>query len=134
MAKISKEQQARIDGMAYALKVARESGIEGLEKECRLRGALKAPVGLPKKALDEFIVNCKNQLADTFCILTCVTLHDDFGFGHKRLERFRDRFMLKTDCIVEDYATWQENIEILERECRMAFSIRKNDKDVRING
>ena len=33
--------------MAYALKIAKERGIEGLEEECKWRNATHAPVGLP---------------------------------------------------------------------------------------
>lgn len=32
MAKLSKEEQARREGMSYALRVAREKGIDGLEE------------------------------------------------------------------------------------------------------
>lgn len=36
--KLSKEERARRDGMAYALKVAKEKGVEGLEEEIKRRG------------------------------------------------------------------------------------------------
>ena len=36
MAKLDKEEQARREGMAYALKVAREKGIDGLEENKQL--------------------------------------------------------------------------------------------------
>ena len=35
MGKIDKEQKARMDGMAYALKIAKEKGIDGLENEIK---------------------------------------------------------------------------------------------------
>ena len=37
MGKISKEEQARLQGMAYALKKKKEKGIEGLEEEIKFR-------------------------------------------------------------------------------------------------
>ena len=39
MAKLSKEEQARREGMSYALRVAREKGIDGLEEELKFRQA-----------------------------------------------------------------------------------------------
>ena len=37
MAKISKEEQARREGMAYALRIAKEKGVDGLEHEIKMR-------------------------------------------------------------------------------------------------
>ena len=44
MAKLSKEEQARREGMSYALRVAREKGIDGLEEELRFRQAYDVPL------------------------------------------------------------------------------------------
>lgn len=131
MANMRKEDVARYEGMAYALKVAKERGVDGLEEECKFRNASKLPLAVPKHALDAFTANVKNQMVDTFTILVCTTLHDEFGFGKEQLEQFKKRFLLKVDCIVEDYCTWQDNIDILREECDMKLGIRKNDKDVK---
>lgn len=48
-----KLEEARREGMAYALKIAKTKGIEGLEEECKFRGATKMPLALPKNAIDE---------------------------------------------------------------------------------
>lgn len=45
-----KLEEARREGMAYALKIAKTKGIEGLEEECKFRGATKMPLALPKNA------------------------------------------------------------------------------------
>ena len=51
MAKLSKEQRAYLDGMAHALKIAKEDGIDGLEKELRFRGIQSAPLNVSSKEL-----------------------------------------------------------------------------------
>lgn len=51
--KLSKEERARREGMAYALKVAKEKGVDGLEEEMKRRGVSIAPCILPEKELDE---------------------------------------------------------------------------------
>lgn len=44
-----KLEEARREGMAYALNIVKTKGIGGLEEECKFRGATKMPLALPKK-------------------------------------------------------------------------------------
>lgn len=61
-----------------------------------------------------------------------VMLHDEFGFGHDRLNRFKERFNFKAECIGDSFTDWQDQIEILREECGLEYSIRFNDKNVRV--
>lgn len=131
MTRIDKEEQARREGMAYALRIAKEKGIDALEEDLKMRNAIGLPVGVDRKALNQFTENVKFNTVDTMVILMAVTLHDEFGFGEKRVQRAIDRFMFKANCLDEDYTTWQEQIEILKEELGIELSIRANDKDVR---
>ena len=131
MARIDKEEQARREGMAYALRIAKEKGIDALEEDLKMRNAIGLPVGVDRKALNQFTENVKFNTVDTMVILMAVTLHDEFGFGEKRVQRAIDRFMFKANCLDEDYTTWQEQIDILKDELGIELSIRANDKDVR---
>ena len=131
MARIDKEEQARREGMAYALRIAKEKGIDALEEDLKMRNAIGLPVGVDRKALNQFTENVKFNTVDTMVILMAVTLHDEFGFGEKRVQRAIDRFMFKANCLDEDYTTWQEQIEILKEDLGIELSIRANDKDVR---
>lgn len=131
MARIDKMERARQEGMSYALEVARKKGIEGLEEELRMRGITGIPIGVSRSAVDKVIENIKNQTLDTVNILTAMTLHDEFGFGAARIERFRKRFDFKTECLMEDYVTWLEMIDALKKETGLEYAIRMNDKDVK---
>lgn len=130
MAKINKEEEARRSGMAYALKIAKEKGVEELEKELRFRNITKAPLMVPKSEVDRFCAEVKNNCVTTFKVMTMLVLHDEFGFGQKRLEQFQERFMLKTECITEDYATWQDYQDILNEECRMKIDMPEEFKNL----
>ena len=132
MARMNKEEQARREGMAYALRIAKEKGIDALEEDLKMRNAIGLPVGVDRKALNQFTENVKFNTVDTMVILMAVTLHDEFGFGEKRVQRAIDRFMFKANCLDEDYTTWQEQIEILKEELGIELSIRANDKDVNV--
>lgn len=54
MARLSKEQKAHLDGMAHALKIVKEDGIEGLEKEIKFRGIINTPLNVSSKELIAF--------------------------------------------------------------------------------
>lgn len=126
----SKEELARREGMSYALRYAKTNGLEALENDLKRRGAYNIPVRISDKDLKEFTNNAKMMLLDTVLILASMTLHDEFGFGKNRLERFIKRFNFKAECIGEDYTTWQEQIDILKDECGLEYKLRMNDKDV----
>lgn len=51
MAKLSKEQRIYMDAMAHSLKIAKEDGIEGLEKELKFRGIFNLPLNVSGKEL-----------------------------------------------------------------------------------
>lgn len=128
----SREEQARLEGMAQALRISKEKGIEGLEAEIRMRNITNLPCGIPQKALDECIRNIKNNVVDTFTVLVAYTLHHKFGYGKTRLGRFIKEFNFQADCLSEDYCTWDDLINEMREECGMDLKIRKNDRDVKI--
>ena len=128
----NKEEQARMEGMAQALRMAKEKGIDGLEADLKMRNITGLPCAVSRAAMDECIMNIKYNVVDTFTILVAYTLHEKFGFGRGRLGRFIDAFNFQAECLDEDYCTWEDQIEILRQECGLELNIRKNDKDVRV--
>lgn len=127
-----KYMEGRNEGMAFALKIAKERGIEGLEEEVKMRGITNLPTSVSRKALNECVVNIKNNVIDTFVILLVATLHDEFGFGPVRAQRAINRFNEKAECIGNDYCTWGDYIEVIKEELGLELNIRENNKDVRI--
>ena len=128
----NKEEQARMEGMAQALRIAKAKGIDGLEADLKMRNITGLPCAVSRAAMDECIRNIKYNVVDTFTILVAYTLHEKFGFGKTRLSRFIQDFNFQAECLDEDYCTWEDQIEILRQECGLDLSIRKNDKDVRV--
>lgn len=128
----NKEEQARMEGMAQALRIAKAKGIDGLEADLKMRNITGLPCAVSRAAMDECIMNIKYNVIDTFTILVAYTLHEKFGFGKTRLNRFIHDFNFQAECLDEDYCTWEDQIEILRQECGLDLSIRKNDKDVRV--
>ena len=59
--------------------------------------------------------NTSTSLIESFLALVCETLHDEFGWGDIRLNRFRERLMNKLDCIntdLVDFEDIRENMSI----------------------
>ena len=88
MAKLSKEEQARREGMSYALRVAREKGIDGLEDELKFRQAYDVPLKISQIELEHFAGTIKQTIMDTVLLMSSYVLRDNFGFGTKRMNRF----------------------------------------------
>ena len=128
----NKEEQARMEGMTQALRIAKERGIEGLEADLKMRNITGLPCAVSRAAMDECIMNIKYNVVDTFTILVAYTLHEKFGFGKTRLNRFIHDFNFQAECLDEDYCTLEDQIAVLRQECGLELNIRKNDKDVRV--
>lgn len=123
---------ARMEGMAQALRIAKTKGIDRLEADLKMRNITGLPCAVSRADMDECIMNIKYNAVDTFTILVAYTLHEKFGFGKTRLDRFIRDFNFQAECLDEDYCTWEDQIEILRQECGLDLNIRKNDKDVRV--
>lgn len=126
MSSRNKEMQARTEGMAYALRTAREKGIEELEKEIKFRNLTGISLNLSRKDLNQASEKIKEMTMDTFTILTVAVLHDEFGFGEKRCQRFIDRMNQKADCLIDDFCTWDDYIRTIKDELNLNLQIRWN--------
>ena len=54
----NKEESARREGMAYALRIAKEKGIEALEKELEFRNITNIPIKISKGQVEAFYTSC----------------------------------------------------------------------------
>lgn len=127
---MNKEEQARRAGMLYAYNIVQKEGIEGLEKEIKFRNITKAPLGIPKSKFEEFENRVRESTLTTVILLAAVTLHDEFDFGQKRIERFLKRFWNKAECIDGDYTNWEEQSAIMAEECGIQLNVTLNEEDV----
>lgn len=134
MGKVNKEEQARRDGMQFALRVAESGGIEALRRECQIRGVQNVPVGIKEKELNEFAYNVKLNTLDCLTIMGIAVLIDEFDFTEEQCSRFKQRFNLKADCICGDYASWEDIKAQIEEDIDMKLEIRANDRHVTIEG
>lgn len=124
---MTKEEMARREGMAYALRVAKAKGIDGLEEELAFRNATKIPTAVSRNVCNEVIEKIKLNTIDTVLILSVAVLNDEFGFGEKRINHFKESFDRKTDCLCTGYVNWQDFIDDIQARLGVQLSIRKNE-------
>lgn len=98
MSKLDQYMQGRTEGMEFALRLAKDKGIEELEKEVRFRNRTGVSLNLTRQEIAAGSDKIKNMTFDTMLAMSLMTLRDEFTFGKKRLERFKDRFTEKS-CI-----------------------------------
>ena len=105
-------QAGRNDGLAVALKIVQEGGVELLEKEIKERGIRGLNTNMTMKELDDAGQTYRENCVDTVLAMMMETIHDELGLGTVRLQRVVNRFRLKASCL-GPYVKWrdiQENI------------------------
>lgn len=113
----------RMDGLKLALRAVEQGGIEGLRKEIKYRGNGGMNTKLTMQELNEASQTIKENCVDTIFTMAMYALHDEYGFGPERMQRFYDRFMLKTDMVLNRVTDFPEIKKTLEKE--LGYEINK---------
>lgn len=127
MSKLDQYMRGRTEGMEFALRLAKDKGIEELEKEVRFRNRTGISLNLTRQELAAGSQNIKNMTFDTMLAMSLMVLRDEFDFGKKRLERFKDRFTQKATSLADDYCTWLDIIDTIKDETGIDLEIRINN-------
>ena len=112
MGKLDKEQEARMAGMRYALGIAKEKGVDGLQKELQMRGALGIGLLIDNDKLKKAYEILAETIYQNTITVVLATLAHDSGFGEKRLRRFKEAYDKNTlwnfelDGYAEHYVTY----------------------------
>ena len=86
-----KEEKWRNEGAAYALRVAKDKGIDGLERDLRCRGALGFSTVIPHKAAEELYGMLAERILCTVKVMAMWTLYEEDGWRSVRLKRFSEQ-------------------------------------------
>ena len=116
MNKMREYERGREDGLDLARRIVKQGGLEALEQECKFRGATGIHTSLAAKDLDKASEKIKEVIADSFVILSIAVLHDDFGFGEKRCQRFRNGLDRAADYINDGLAEWIDYVNAIKEE------------------
>lgn len=130
MNKMREYERGREDGLSLALRIAKEGGIEALEREIRFRGVTGIHTSLASKDLDKASEQIKEITLDTFTVMSVAVLHDEFGFGEKRCQRYMDGINKAAEYIVDGLATWPDYIAEIKEQIGLDLRIRWDGREV----
>lgn len=128
MAKVDKLLQARIEGMIAACKIAKEKGLDALEKDIKMRNILKVDLWARKGEVDELYGNISKNCYTSIMVTMLYTLNKVFGFGKDRLHKLKNEFdenaneLLDLDRWGEHYTTFKEYEAFLHDKYGFDFS------------
>lgn len=103
-------------GFERAYRLYKEEGPEALEKEMRFRNITGINSPLISKEIDAGIVEIKRLTYQTMLTMATGVLYSEFGFGKKRIDRFKKAFDEAAGGLEEGIVTWADiclNIEDL---------------------
>ena len=105
-----KEEQWRNEGMAFCIKFLEENGnnVDALKEEIRRRGAYHIPLAISRSEEKEFCLKIRENTFDTIVIMALAVLHDYFGFGQKRADKFLQYFQDTAQLVADDCINWTE--------------------------
>lgn len=132
MNKMREYERGREDGLDLAYRIVQHGGIEALKKELKFRGVTGIKTSLAAKDLGKAGEAIKEMTLDTITILALAVLHDDFGFGEKRCQKFMDGMDRGAQFLVKDLATWPDYIESIKEQMGIDVTIRWNDEDKKV--
>lgn len=127
MSKVDSFMEGRTQGLLLAYQIVSDGGIEALEKEIRFRNKTKINTNMDLKSLNKETVKIKAHTIDSMTVVNVSVLHDEFGFGEKRITRFLNKFWDIADSIIRDYATMQDYVDMIHDELGIDLKIRPND-------
>ncbi len=129
MGKISKEFQWRMEGILHAREVVKKDGLEGLDKEIKMRGFLQAPLVYSKGQIDGWWDELSTNLYATMTTVAGMVLREHFGFGKQRLLKFRNEFQnmtksaLDLDYLGSHYVTLEDYANELNEQFDMGIDV-----------
>lgn len=122
-----REAIARLEGMDYALRQIEKIGTEEFRKELRTRSRMGLAIRVTPKEMDDASQKIKEMCLDTVLTMAVAVLHDEFDFGKKRIQRFFDRYKLKSSCLMGGFVSWQDYLDTIKEELDISIRISLNE-------
>lgn len=117
-----KEEKWRMEGAFYALRIVREKGIDGLEQDLKMRGALSIPLTVKSKDLEEMYYQLARRIMNSIKTVAMWTLYEQ-GWRKTRLKRFEEQMdkhsamCLEIDRYGENYVKLSDMAKEMNEQC-----------------
>ena len=129
----------RNEGMAYALRIAKEGGVDELERQVRMRGLLKVSVKFTQEEIYQSAENISERVYNNMLTIWYAVFHDRLGFGKERIQRLKRWFDEKVFVVGEQspmghhWATFEDYAEEANRLCGLGIDLDKIRETQAIN-
>ena len=126
-----KEFEWRMQGMVYACRIAQEKGIDYLVQEIKRRGVTKVDLYCTDKVLDDTWNGISENIFNNILITALYVLHNQYGFGKDRLNKFLDALQKATDTLLdldymgEHYATLEDYAVELNEKYKLGLDVNR---------
>ena len=120
-----------MDGMAYALKIVEQGGVEALRQEVKTRAAIFIPLEVTRESVTQIIATLADGILNTMLATSLYTLNQKFGFGQKRLMDYYEEFGHNCDMVTaldpfgNNYAKMSEYATILKDKYGIDLDVNK---------
>jgi hypothetical protein len=90
--KVNDMMQHRNEGMAMALRIVKEGGIQALEKEIQYRGITGISLNLTQQEIKDASYKAHVRATEVAIAISLVTLMDEFCFSRSQMHRYKAAF------------------------------------------
>lgn len=125
MGKARKEEQWRLEGIAYALRFleSHDGDLDALRDDLKMRGALNMPLVMSKNEWQVWRNEIYSDVFHQVALIALVVLHDEFGFGNGRrkgesgrLDRYMTKFKSQAESLKQKRVSWTDAEKIVADE------------------
>lgn len=133
MAKLSKEQKAYNDGMAFAYRIAKADGIEELEHEIKWRGLVDLPMNYRARDVEKVV----HQVAEQWCDIqrrqmgcaSAITLIDVMKIPARTVRKYIEEFCARMILFRHDKEAFRQAEERMNKEIAISEALKGFDID-----
>ncbi|HBI73632.1 MAG TPA: hypothetical protein DEG06_05110 [Lachnospiraceae bacterium] len=122
--KVNDLMTGRNQGMAMALKIVRDGGIEALEKEIEYRNLTGVSLNITRPELEQATTAIRLRATEVAIAISLITLLDEFCFSKYQARRYKEVFDQQVDRVLNDEVTLNDYLKRISRDLDIKMVIR----------
>jgi hypothetical protein len=116
MGKTNDLMTGRNQGLAMALKIVNDGGIEALEKEIQYRNLTGVSLNLTKAEMEAATTKMRLHATEVAIVISMVALLEEFRFSKFQVHKFKKTFDEKVEAIINDSVPMAEYLQVCKEQ------------------